>query len=319
MTAECIPMMRNINEFYNVLKKFIQPRNPFFVLSVISNPKGLAMNSAKGRIRTMEARMLSILVHTGLLSFALLMVHQTDKVLPDKNAVVFLNTQMASPWEGDDAGGGGGGKNQPEPAATGFMPDATRVQMMPPDPDPSPLLPAEDLIALLPSVQMPIEILQTESLPIGVVAGTPNGSSSSGLGTGDGIGNGVGPGIGPGIGPGVGPGRNGGYNGGDKGGGSKTTVYEPGGGVKPPQPLLQPRPDYTETARRARTEGTVLIQAIIRSDGTVDNFNVLRGLGYGLDESAIRTIGAKWRFKPGTVDGKPVDVMINIEVSFRLY
>jgi TonB family protein len=313
-------MMRDKNKFCNGIRNFVQPRNSFVIRSIFSNQERLAMDPAQGRVRKMEARIVSILVHAGLLSFALFMVHQTDKVLPDKSAVVFLNNQMALPLEGDDTGGGGGGgKNQPEPAATGFMPAATREQMMPPDPDPRPLLPAEDLIALLPSVQMPIEIPQTESLPIGLVTGIPNGASSSGPGNGGGIGDSDGSGIGPGNGPGVGLGKNGGYNGGYNGGAGKYIVYEPGGGVKPPQPLLQPRPDYTENARKARTEGTVLIQAIIRSDGTIDNFNVLRGLGYGLDESAIRTIGTKWRFKPGTMDGKPVDVIINIEVSFRLY
>ena len=60
--------------------------------------------------------------------------------------------------------------------------------------------------------------------------------------------------------------------------------------------------------------GAVLIQAIIRKDGTVDNFKVLRGLGHGLDESAIKTIASKWRFRPGTLNGVPVDVQANIEV-----
>ena len=62
-----------------------------------------------------------------------------------------------------------------------------------------------------------------------------------------------------------------------------------------------------------------MIQAIIRRNGTVDSFKVIRGLGYGLDESAIQTIASKWRFKPGTLNGVPVDVQANIEVSFRLY
>jgi len=51
----------------------------------------------------------------------------------------------------------------------------------------------------------------------------------------------------------------------------------------------------------------------------VDSFKVIRGLGYGLDESAINTIATKWRFKPGSLNGQPVDVQATIEVSFRLY
>ena len=95
--------------------------------------------------------------------------------------------------------------------------------------------------------------------------------------------------------------------------------YIIGNGVKAPVVLSQPLPAYTEAARASRIEGIVLIQAVIRKDGTVDNFKVLRGLGYGLDESAIKTIAEKWRFQPGTYNGVPVDVQANIEVSFRLY
>jgi len=51
----------------------------------------------------------------------------------------------------------------------------------------------------------------------------------------------------------------------------------------------------------------------------VDSFKVIRGLGYGLDESAITTIASKWRFKPATFRGMPVDFEINIEVAFRLF
>jgi TonB family protein len=63
----------------------------------------------------------------------------------------------------------------------------------------------------------------------------------------------------------------------------------------------------------------VLLELIVRKDGTPDSFRVLRGLGYGLDESAISTIANKWRFKPGTFNGVPADVLIKVEVSFRLY
>jgi hypothetical protein len=64
---------------------------------------------------------------------------------------------------------------------------------------------------------------------------------------------------------------------------------------------------------------SLLIQAVVRKNGSVDVIRVLRGLGYGLDESAVSTISQKWRFAPGTLDGIPVDVIANIEVSFRLF
>jgi TonB family protein len=95
--------------------------------------------------------------------------------------------------------------------------------------------------------------------------------------------------------------------------------YPMGPGVKPPVILSQPLPAYTDEARTAKVEGTVLLHAVIRKDGTIDNFKVIKGLGYGLDESAIATVATRWRFQPATNNGEPVDVQANIEVSFRLY
>lgn len=62
-----------------------------------------------------------------------------------------------------------------------------------------------------------------------------------------------------------------------------------------------------------------MLEAIIRKDGTVSVVRVVRGLGRGLDESAIETVASKWRFRPGTDNGEPADVPATIEVSFRLY
>jgi TonB family protein len=312
----------NWKEFFSDL--FTGFRNPLFIPSVFSDPKSLLEERAKGRTRKMESGMLSILAHTAFVLVVLFMVHEAATPSPTNDNIVFVNNPIISPFEGDDkdgGGGGGGGKNQPMPPATGRMPETTRVQMIPPDPEnPKPLMPAEDLLSQVASVQMPIDIPQDMSLPIGDITAPPNGSMSSGPGSGGGIGTGRGTGVGSGTGPGVGPGSGGGMGGGSGGGiGSGVGPYVVGGGVKPPEVLFQPLPAYTEEARKARAEGIVLLQAIIRKDGTVDSFKVLRGLGYGLDESAINTIATKWRFKPGTYKGSPVDVQANIEVSFRLY
>ena len=78
-------------------------------------------------------------------------------------------------------------------------------------------------------------------------------------------------------------------------------------------------PIYTEEGRKNRVAGVVLLRAIIRKDGTVDKVEVLKGLGYGLDESAVNTISKAWQFEPGMLNGQPVDVMVSMEVSFRLY
>jgi protein TonB len=309
-------------EFFNDL--WTGFRNPLFIPSVFSDPEGLALERAQGRTRRMEAGMLSIFAHAAVLGLVFILIHEAEAPAPKPDDVVFVNNPIISPFEGDGqegGGGGGGGKNQPTPPATGRMPETTRVQMIAPDPqNPQPLLPAEDLMTQVASVQMPIDIPQDQSLPIGDISAPPNGSMSSGPGSGGGMGTGQGTGVGPGRGSGVGPGSGGGMGGGSGGGiGSGIGPYVVGNGVKPPVALLQPLPAYTEEARKARAEGIVLIQAVIRKDGTVDSFKVLRGLGYGLDESAINTIATKWRFRPGTYKGMPVDVQANIEVAFRLY
>jgi len=96
-------------------------------------------------------------------------------------------------------------------------------------------------------------------------------------------------------------------------------IFAVGNGVTAPVPLAQPLPSYTDEARTARAEGIVLLQAVVRKDGTVSRIKVLKGVGYGLDESAVNTLATKWRFKPGTRKGIPVDVQANIEVNFKLY
>lgn len=299
--------------------------NPEFVPSVLGDAEGLAEDRAQERTRKMEAWMLSVFAHAAIVGVVILIVLNPGSAPTTQNEnVVFVSSPVYSPFEGDGrdgGGGGGGGKNQAAPAATGRMPETTRVQMIPPDPqNPKPLMPAEDLLAQVPSVQMPIDIPQDQSLPIGDISAPPNGSLSSGPGSGGGIGTGQGTGVGSGSGAGVGPGSGGGMGGGSGGGiGSGIGPYVVGNGVKAPVILAKPPPAYTEEARKARAEGLVVLSAIIRRNGTVDSFKVVRGLGYGLDESAISTIATKWRFKPGTLNGAPVDVSANIEVSFRLY
>jgi len=85
-----------------------------------------------------------------------------------------------------------------------------------------------------------------------------------------------------------------------------------------PQVLYNPKPNYTEEARDARVEGTIVLSVTIRDDGRADNVKVERGLGYGLDEAAVRCITEDWRFLPATRDGEPVDHLATIEVVFKL-
>jgi protein TonB len=90
-----------------------------------------------------------------------------------------------------------------------------------------------------------------------------------------------------------------------------------GGDVKPPEKIVAPQPQYTEIARKARIQGVVIIEAIIDKQGLVTNVKMLKGLPMGLDQAAADAV-KKWKFKPATLNGKPVAVIYNLTVNFRL-
>lgn len=307
---------------------FTVTRFPLFIPSVFSDPQILVLERAQHRTRRVESGILSLLSHLAVIALVFFLMQQHSVPAPTDENVVYINNPIFLPFTPDGregGGGGGGGKEEPIPASSGRLPDISKSQLVAPDPtSPTPLLPVEDLLAATPTVVMPIDIPQDQSLSIGDITAPPSNLRSSGPGSGGGIGSGRGTGIGPGTGAGVGPGSGGGFGGGSGGGigsgtGSGTGVYLPGPGITQPVLLVQPLPPYTEEARKARVQGVVLIQAVVRRDGIADSFRIIRGLGYGLDESAINTIATKWRFRPGTKQGVPVDVQADIEVTFRLY
>ena len=94
-------------------------------------------------------------------------------------------------------------------------------------------------------------------------------------------------------------------------------VYRVGGAVTPPSLLQKVEPEYTEEARAAKFQGTVLLYTEISPEGRATNIKVSRSLGLGLDVKAIEAV-RQWIFKPGTKDGQPVTVAATIEVNFRL-
>ena len=87
--------------------------------------------------------------------------------------------------------------------------------------------------------------------------------------------------------------------------------------VVPPKKLQAPNPQYTEIARKARIQGVVIIEAIIDKGGTVTNVKILKGLPMGLDQAAADAV-KRWKFEPATLNGKPVAVIYNLTVNFRL-
>ena len=97
------------------------------------------------------------------------------------------------------------------------------------------------------------------------------------------------------------------------------TVYAPGNGVSLPVLQKEVRPDYTQEAKDAHIEGTVVLKAVVLGDGTVGDVTVERSLDatYGLDEQAVKAM-KQWLFAPGKKDGKPVAVRVGVEMTFTL-
>ncbi|HUX67240.1 MAG TPA: TonB family protein [Terriglobales bacterium] len=91
-----------------------------------------------------------------------------------------------------------------------------------------------------------------------------------------------------------------------------------GGDISEPIPIYEPDPEYTDAARKAKFQGTVVVGVIIGADGRVYDPKIVQPLGLGLDQKALEAVKL-WRFEPAKKNGRPVRVAANIEVNFRLY
>jgi protein TonB len=203
-------------------------------------------------------------------------------------------------------GGGGGGDRSLLPASKGRLPKTAVRQFVPPSAvlnNAAPRLTMDAAILAPPDVVLPNVNMANYGDPLGKI-----GPPSNGTGPGGGIGSGKGGGVGSGNGGGVGPGEGGGFGGG---------VYAIGGGVTKPVATYAPEPEYSDEGRRARLQGTVIVELVVDPNGTTRNFKIIQSLGLGLDEQALKTV-ATWRFKPATKDGKPVAVLADIYVGFHL-
>jgi TonB family protein len=88
-------------------------------------------------------------------------------------------------------------------------------------------------------------------------------------------------------------------------------------GVKAPAIISEVKPRYTDDAKTRRVQGSVEVEAIVESDGTVGDVTVTKSLDPQLDEEAVKAT-KQWRFRPGTKDNTPVDVLVQIELTFTL-
>jgi len=213
-----------------------------------------------------------------------------EVTLPEKYDLVFVQAI------GPGGGGGGGGNSSPEPPVKiemkADMPKPVVVEPLPEAPPPPP--------SLVAPVQMSA-VVPTSGTLSGLAA-----APSLGTGTGGGGGTGRGTGTGSGIGEGTG----GGFGGG---------AMRPGSGVVNPTILRQLDPKYTPDAMRAKIQGVVELEAVVGVNGLITEIRVTKSLdrAFGLDDEAIRT-ARQWLFRPGTFQGKPVPVLVIIQMEFHL-
>jgi TonB family protein len=267
---------------------------------------------------------LSSTVHAGLASVLVLIAGfniapraaalRIDDPPNDLLRMVFVATP------GPGGGGGGGGLQQPAPAPKAMREGARKISSpvprriepkpivpapLPPEPKPEPPLKAEQLpVVVAPIIAAPADPRER----IGVLEQTTADRDSHGSGRGGGAGTGSGTGVGSGDGAGIGPGSGGGTGGGP---------FRPGSGITPPRLLREVKADYTEEARQRGISGEVIMEIVVRRDGSVGDVRILKGLGSGLNERAAQAV-RQWRFAPAQRLGSAVDVIVEVSVEFLL-
>jgi protein TonB len=209
-------------------------------------------------------------------------------------AIPIIHLPLLKPYVGAQ---GAGGQKANTPASVGHLPKPALRQFVPP----TPVVNFQPKLAMVPTIESPPDLPDLKFPNVGDPSGLFS-LASAGKGGPGGYGNGPGTGVGS---AGTGPGAGG------------TEVYRPGGSVTLPVPIKKVEPEFSEEARRARANGTVIVYCEIGPDGQPRNLRVARSFGMGLDEKAMEAV-AKWLFRPATRNGKPVTVSANIEVSFHL-
>lgn len=94
--------------------------------------------------------------------------------------------------------------------------------------------------------------------------------------------------------------------------------FHVGHGVSPPKLVLNKEPQFSERARKAKFQGTVILGLVVNQEGLPSELHIIHPLGYGLDAQAVEAV-QQWRFQPAVKDDQPVAVEIAVEVDFHLY
>jgi TonB family protein len=86
--------------------------------------------------------------------------------------------------------------------------------------------------------------------------------------------------------------------------------------VSAPGPIRKVDPKYPPTLIKEHVEGEVVLYAVIRSDGSVDSIQLVRGIDDQLDANAMQAL-SQWRFRPATKQGAPVDLEAIVHIPFH--
>jgi protein TonB len=93
-------------------------------------------------------------------------------------------------------------------------------------------------------------------------------------------------------------------------------VYDLSTGVSPPRATRTKKPEYTDRARRAGIQGSVVVRFVVTSNGLPKRIVVVERLDTDLDRAAVEAL-REWRFEPATKQGKPIAVHLSAEFTFR--
>lgn len=98
----------------------------------------------------------------------------------------------------------------------------------------------------------------------------------------------------------------------------KSSTRQASSGANTPVEItFTPKPDYTDEGRKQKINGEVRLEVLFRSDGQIHVVRVVQGLGYGLDEEAVKA-AQQIKFKPALHEGQPVDSMAQVHIIFEL-
>lgn len=212
-----------------------------------------------------------------------------------------LSPYLAKLKMGNKRAGGGGGRADLAPPTRGKLPVFAMKQFTPPElkPPEHPKIVTQAVVMVPPNIKMANPNLPTTGDPISALM-----NDSMGNGSGSGMGGGTGSGLGSGSDYGV--------------GGGPPTAGENGYGE--PECIYCPKPEYSDAGFKLKIQGPVVLDVIIGADGRAKSIHVAKGLGYGLDEMAVKTVRDVWRFKPAMgPNGQPALVRMLIEIDFNLY